>query len=337
MLSFMPYVWNNGGGVLSDDGKTSRLNESGSVEEIQMLYDLTHKYKVTPASVTSYSWGEAQDAFLTGKASQIVIGSGAIYSFVSGQHKDINWGSALIPKGPHGSGYSSFSGGDSIAIISQSTHTEESWDFIQHALTKDVQVNFMAKEGMLPARSDLFDNQYFNSNAAYSTLRDAMIVAVGPYSLKYKEMYAPILEGLQNALNGVKTPQQAMDEASNKVIFRTIFFAPVVISMTCCSLVWLWIYNYLYGVLNYILTSLRIVEEPILFMNSTKTSMAAIVFMVTWKMAGFSMLIILSALQAIDVQVYETASVEGAGKVRVFCQITLPLIRSYVTLAMIIP
>lgn len=76
---------------------------------------------------------------------------------------------------------------------------------------------------MLPARSDLFDEQYFNSNAAYGTLRDAMVVAVGPYSLKYKEMHAPILEGLQNAFNGVKTPQQAMDEASDKVnTFRTV-------------------------------------------------------------------------------------------------------------------
>lgn len=39
-------------------------------------------YKVTPPSTITYSWGEAQDAFLTGQASQIVLGSAAIYNFV---------------------------------------------------------------------------------------------------------------------------------------------------------------------------------------------------------------------------------------------------------------
>ena len=42
-------------------------------------------------------------------------------------------------------------------------------------------------------------------------------------------------------------------------LFRSLYFAPVVISMTCCSMVWLWIYNDLYGVLNYLLQTLGII------------------------------------------------------------------------------
>ena len=67
MFTFMPYVWNNGGEVLSEDGKTCELGEDNAVAALSMFNDLTNKYKVTPPSVTTYSWNEAQDAFLTEK------------------------------------------------------------------------------------------------------------------------------------------------------------------------------------------------------------------------------------------------------------------------------
>lgn len=119
-------------------------------------------------------------------------------------------------------------------------------------------------------------------------------------------------------------------------VFRSLYFAPVVISMTCCSMIWLWIYNDLYGVLNYLLQSFGIIKDPVLWMNSDKTSLPAVIFMVTWKMAGFTMLILLSAFQSVDEQIYEAASVDGAGKVRQFFSITLPIIKPHAALALIL-
>ncbi|MCC8087047.1 MAG: sugar ABC transporter permease [Clostridium sp.] len=118
-------------------------------------------------------------------------------------------------------------------------------------------------------------------------------------------------------------------------LFRTLYFAPVVISMTCCSMVWLWIYNDLYGVMNYILQAGGLINSPILWMNSAKTSLPAVIFMVTWKMSGFSMLIILAAFQGVDDQVYEAARVDGAGWIAQFFKITLPIIKPQVALALI--
>ena len=117
--------------------------------------------------------------------------------------------------------------------------------------------------------------------------------------------------------------------------FRSLYFAPVVISMACCSMVWLWIYNDLYGVLNYILETTGIIDDPILWMNSGETSLPAIIFMITWKMSGFTMLIILAAFQSVDEQVYEAARVDGANKITQFFKITLPLIKPQVALALI--
>ncbi len=138
MFTFMPYVWNNGGEVLSEDGKTCELDSENAIAALSMFNDLTNTYKVTPASVTTYSWNEAQDAFLTGKASQIVLGSAAIYSFTSGEHEDMNWGACLLPKGPEGTEYASFSGGDSIGITSGCKDVDAVWEFIQFSLSEEV-------------------------------------------------------------------------------------------------------------------------------------------------------------------------------------------------------
>ncbi|MEA5015051.1 MAG: sugar ABC transporter permease [Candidatus Limiplasma sp.] len=119
-------------------------------------------------------------------------------------------------------------------------------------------------------------------------------------------------------------------------IFRTIYFVPVVISMTTCSLIWLWIYNDLYGVLNYLLTSIGLIDENITWMSSASTSLPAVCFMITWKMAGFNMLMLLSALQGIDDDVYEASSIDGASGPQRFFRITLPLIRQHIGLALII-
>ena len=119
-------------------------------------------------------------------------------------------------------------------------------------------------------------------------------------------------------------------------IFRTIYFLPVIISMTACSDIWLWIYNELHGVLNYILLSVGLIQEPIAWMLSPETSLPAICIMVTWKMAGFTMLMLLSAFQAIDSQIYEAANIDGANRVRCFFRITLPLIRPTLALSLII-
>lgn len=118
-------------------------------------------------------------------------------------------------------------------------------------------------------------------------------------------------------------------------LFRSLYFSPVIISMTCCSMIWLWIYNDLYGVLNYILQTMGLISDPILWMNSSSTSLPAVIFMITWKMAGFSMLIILAAFQSVDEQVYEAARVDGADKIMQFIRITLPIIKPQVALALI--
>jgi multiple sugar transport system permease protein len=119
-------------------------------------------------------------------------------------------------------------------------------------------------------------------------------------------------------------------------LFRSIYFVPVVISMVATSLMWLWIYNDVYGVLNYILLSLNIVQEPIIWMGNASTSLPAIVFMITWKMSGFTMIILLSGLQSISEEVYEAANMDGASKWQQIRYLTIPLLKPSIALSLVV-
>ena len=108
-------------------------------------------------------------------------------------------------------------------------------------------------------------------------------------------------------------------------IFRTIYFLPVVISMTASADIWLWIYNELYGVLNHLLMNLGIIDSPIAWMHMPSTSLPAVCIMVTWKMSGFSMLMLLGAFQSIGDDIYEASSIDGANGIQRFFRITIPI------------
>ena len=115
MFTFVPYIWSNDGDVLTEDGSKSLLDQPEAIEALQFFCDLTNKYKVTPASVNSYDFGEATDAFTTGKASMVVLGSAAVWNILNGEYGDISIGISLIPA-KDGKNFTSFSGGDSLAI-----------------------------------------------------------------------------------------------------------------------------------------------------------------------------------------------------------------------------
>lgn len=118
--------------------------------------------------------------------------------------------------------------------------------------------------------------------------------------------------------------------------FRAVYFVPVVISMTSSSLIWLWAYNDLYGIINYYLVKFGILEKSIVWMQSAATSLPAICLMITWKMAGFTMIIILSALQSIPEEVYEAAKIDGANTLQTFFRITMPFLKPAIILSLVV-
>ena len=108
-----------------------------------------------------------------------------------------------------------------------------------------------------------------------------------------------------------------------KSLFRLLFFLPVVSSPTAVGLVWSWIYSKDQGVLNTMLESVGL--APVHWLSS-KMALYSVVVVNVWGAVGEGMIIFLAGLQAIPRNVYEAATLDGAGRRGQFLFITLPLL-----------
>lgn len=107
-------------------------------------------------------------------------------------------------------------------------------------------------------------------------------------------------------------------------IFRTIFYAPVMAPIVAVALVWVLFYDPTIGLFNYLLRLLGLPPER--WLTSSALAMPSIIVMSLWKGLGLNMVIFLAGLQAIPRELHEAASLDGAGKLREFWSITLPLL-----------
>jgi ABC-type sugar transport system permease subunit len=108
-------------------------------------------------------------------------------------------------------------------------------------------------------------------------------------------------------------------------ILRAIFFLPYVTSFVAISIVWQWLYDPDFGLLNWGLGLMGL--GPIPWLNSPATALLALIIMAVWIHIGFQMVIFLAGLQSIPNEFYEAAMIDGAGPWRRFWKITLPLLR----------
>jgi multiple sugar transport system permease protein len=108
------------------------------------------------------------------------------------------------------------------------------------------------------------------------------------------------------------------------IVVRTATFLPVVASWVVVSIIWKWIFNPAYGLVNYGLTTLGIEGPDWLFQPGS--ALVAIVITSVWKDVGYIALLFLGGLQAISESYYEAARIDGAGRGRLFWNITVPLL-----------
>ncbi|WP_230399091.1 carbohydrate ABC transporter permease [Novisyntrophococcus fermenticellae] len=110
-----------------------------------------------------------------------------------------------------------------------------------------------------------------------------------------------------------------------KRFYRACYFLPAISSMVVVSIVWQWIYNPEYGILNYFLSLIGINGPK--WLQDARTSLVAIAIVGIWKNAGYNMLLFLSGLQGISTSYYEAATLDGASKWQQFKYVTLPLLK----------
>lgn len=117
-------------------------------------------------------------------------------------------------------------------------------------------------------------------------------------------------------------------------MWRVIFFAPFVTTLVATAVLWNYLLNTRYGVINWVLTSIGL--PAVDWLGDPATSIPAILLFVVWKTFGYNMLIFLAVLQTVPDELHEAARIDGAGPWSRFRHVTLPAIAPTLLLVSII-
>ncbi|MEC1614409.1 carbohydrate ABC transporter permease [Bacillus mojavensis] len=106
--------------------------------------------------------------------------------------------------------------------------------------------------------------------------------------------------------------------------FRTVFFLPVVISMTVIALLFDFIYNPETGLLNQLLQAVGLDQLTRAWLGDDSTAMLSVIFVSQWQSVGYIAMLYIVSIQKIPDELYEAARLDGAGKIQQFFHITIP-------------
>ncbi len=109
--------------------------------------------------------------------------------------------------------------------------------------------------------------------------------------------------------------------------FRTTFFIPVLISMTVIGILFSFIYNPDVGLLNSFLRAVGLGEWTEGWLGNPKTAIFAVIFVSQWQSIGYAVMLFVLAVQKVPGELYEAATIDGAGKLRTFFSITVPQVK----------
>lgn len=120
-----------------------------------------------------------------------------------------------------------------------------------------------------------------------------------------------------------------------KVGFRVLYYLPVITSWVIASLVFRYIFN-TEGMLNYFLKDiLHVADQNIHWLDTRWSGLGVAMILGSWKGIGWNMVVFLAALQTVPLELYEAASIDGAGALVSFTRITLPSIRRTILFALV--
>lgn len=157
--------------------------------------------------------------------------------------------------------------------------------------------------------------------AFHTALRNTLIVLV---------LQVPLMLALATAVAlALDSPRLAA-----RPLFRFAFFAPIVVSDVAYSVVFRLLFNGQFGAVNQALTAFGL--PAVDWLHDTTGMMATIIIAVTWRWTGYNAIIILAGLQTIPKDLYEAASIDGAGAWRRFRHITLPLLKPVIVFALVL-
>ncbi len=119
-----------------------------------------------------------------------------------------------------------------------------------------------------------------------------------------------------------------------RTFLRAVFYGPSILPLVATALIWTWLYNPHFGLINEVLRAMGLGRFAHAWLSETGTAFGAVLLTALWQGSGMPMLIFLAALQSIPRELYEAAALDGAGRWRSFVSVTLPALRETIAIVM---
>src|SRR4051794_25519268 len=217
IFEFTPHIWASGGDVLSSDGKKAMLDTPQVGQALQFYRDM-FTAGVMPPNVKTDSGNQQAPSFSSGKLGMTPLGAFAVSTFKAAK---VNFGVTPLP-GKDG-GTASFAGGDEIAIPTGSKNKPAAQEFIKWATDETAQT-VLAKEGIVPVRTDLITKIYAPLDPRYKLFGDMMAKGKTPYSVVENAIFndnnGPWIKMINQAVftGNIKQAQASGQQAAQSLI-----------------------------------------------------------------------------------------------------------------------
>jgi multiple sugar transport system permease protein len=168
-----------------------------------------------------------------------------------------------------------------------------------------------------------------NGVADYQALGDPLFVQAVWFTLKYTAVTTVVLGLVAFGL------ALLLHQDRRRIgVYRTILFVPSAVGLASTSLLFYGLFNTDASPLNLFAQAIGLGRVD--WLGSTGTALGSTVGMITWRFAGFYMLILMTGLQSIDPTLYEAARIDGANRWQTLWRVTLPLLRPTIALTMVL-
>lgn len=189
--------------------------------------------------------------------------------------------------------------------------------FLVYPMYQSLIISFMDWDGLSPGMEFVGLENYrrilFEDDTAQRALRNNILWTAGV-------LLFPTVIGLLLAV--------VLDrKLRGRTIFRSIFYGPAVLPLVAVGMIWAWMYNPQFGFVNYVLEAIGLGHLTRGWLSTFETALPATFVTQIWSGVGFPMILYLAALQAIPIEQYEAARIDGANAGQLFFRITLPWLR----------
>jgi multiple sugar transport system permease protein len=121
-----------------------------------------------------------------------------------------------------------------------------------------------------------------------------------------------------------------------RALARSLILFPYFVSTVVAVLVWRWLFNDLYGILNHTMMWIGLINMPLDYLGTMPNAMISVILVGAWKYFPFVVIAVLARLQTIPEHLYEAAKIDGAGPISRFFDVTLPQLRDVLVVVILL-